>query len=612
MQLKFKIFLIFISLNIQSNVFSQNVVLKEVFNGQFDFTFIGNTLNPDEDSFMVIPEIFTQSSATLNLQNNDVIEKAFLYWSGCGPGDFNVKLNGVTIDSQRSFGLNLPNSTLPFFGAFADVTNQVKSTGNGVYELSDLNLTNEIANYFPNQTNYGGWAIVIIYSNVSLPINQINVYDGFKDIPRTAGTSLNISLNSLNVIDNLGAKIGFIAWEGDQNIAVNETLNINGNTLSNAPLNPADNAFNSTNSVTNSSDLYNMDLDIYDIQNNINVGDTSAQIDLTSGQDFVIINTIVTKLNSQLPDASITIDNVAQTCNSNVITVTYTVYNTNSSAELPTNTLINYTVGWGEDDQIMFQNYPLVYTTSAITINGQTTYQVIITLPNKVVDAYWLDFCVNINPNTGQTYTPEINTLNNCYHLDLKKFPNPKFNFLSDLESCNNGLTSGFFDFSSYENLVKKVASDIVSFFESEIDAINNQNKIIDTSNYYSIVTPKKIFVKLVNSINCYSITSFNLKTKKCEPIIYNAVSANNDNKNDVFFIKGLRDVFLDFELLIYNRWGQLVWNGNNNIPDFSGISNVGLHLDDKNLPDGTYFYILNLNDIDYPKPKNGYLYLTK
>jgi hypothetical protein len=48
-----------------------------------------------------------------------------------------------------------------------------------------------------------------------------------------------------------------------------------------------------------------MDLDVYNIQNNIKIGDTSAKIQLTSGQDFVMINSIVTKLNSQLPDATI-------------------------------------------------------------------------------------------------------------------------------------------------------------------------------------------------------------------------------------------------------------------------------------------------------------------
>jgi hypothetical protein len=56
-----------------------------------------------------------------------------------------------------------------------------------------------------------------------------------------------------------------------------------------------------------------MDLDVYTIQNNINIGDTSAQIQLTSGQDFVMINAIVTKLNSQLPDATLRINDIAFT-----------------------------------------------------------------------------------------------------------------------------------------------------------------------------------------------------------------------------------------------------------------------------------------------------------
>jgi hypothetical protein len=40
---------------------------------------------------------------------------------------------------------------------------------------------------------------------------------------------------------------------------------------------------------------------MYILFKTINIGDTSAQIQLTSGQDFVMINAIVTKLNSQLP-----------------------------------------------------------------------------------------------------------------------------------------------------------------------------------------------------------------------------------------------------------------------------------------------------------------------
>jgi len=34
--------------------------------------------------------------------------------------------------------------------------------------------------------------------------------------------------------------------------------------------------------------------------------------------------------------------------------------------------------------------------------------------------------------------------------------------------------------------------------------------------------------------------------------------------------------------------------------------------LDDSSSPKGTYFYVLNLNDPDYPEPITGYLYYTK
>jgi hypothetical protein len=85
--------------------------------------------------------------------------------------------------------------------------------------------------------------------------------------------------------------------------------------------------------------LYNMDLDVYNIQNNINIGDTSAQIQLTSGQDFVMI-TIVTKLNSQLPDATPALTILFLLCNSRKITIDYSVYNTNSTAIVPAATPI--------------------------------------------------------------------------------------------------------------------------------------------------------------------------------------------------------------------------------------------------------------------------------
>jgi len=83
----------------------------------------------------------------------------------------------------------------------------------------------------------------------------------------------------------------------------------------------------------------------------------------------------------------------------------------------------------------------------------------------------------------------------------------------------------------------------------------------------------------------------------------------NGDGLNDTFHIDGLRDIFVNFKLEIYNRWGKWVWTGNNNTPEWDGYIKDGIG--SKQAPDGTYFYILHLNDPDYPKALNGYLYLN-
>ena len=92
----------------------------------------------------------------------------------------------------------------------------------------------------------------------------------------------------------------------------------------------------------------------------------------------------------------------------------------------------------------------------------------------------------------------------------------------------------------------------------------------------------------------------------------YNYISPNGDGYNDTFIIEGLRNIFLDFELLIYNRWGTLVWTGNNDTNDWDGIATKGVLAGNKILPDGTYYYILNLRDANYQNPLTGFIYLSK
>ena len=537
----------------------------------------------------------TSSTATLSLNSTDVIEKAYLYWAGSGDGDFEVNLNSDVITPDRTFSLvrEFPGLTLTYFSAFKDVTSLIQTTGNGDYTISNLDISQFEAFHFQRKTNFAGWAIVIIYKNDALPLNQVNVYHGLQGVP----DELSITLSSLNVIDDNNSKVGFVAWEGDSGLATEE-FRMNGTLLSNAS-NPPNNIFNGTNSISGSSTLYNMDLDIYDIQNNIAIGDTTAEISLTSFQDFVMINTVVTKLNSQLPDATVSIDSIEKQCDSKTIVVNYTVSNLNSTTPLPAATPVSIYING--------QIFQTIVTSSEIPIGGSINSQITLVLPDTIALNFEIKFMVD-DIGTGTGIVAELVENNNTAIANDSLWISPTFNPLKNLVVCNEGFTRGTFDFSSYEDLVKTNPEDSVRFYESLENLTADVNPILNTTNYQAMATPKEIFIRIFND-NCFSVTSFLLTTRNCPPIVYNFVSANTDTYNDSFFIGGLRDIFLDFKLEVYSRWGRLLWTGNQNTEDWDGYVKDGVG--HKNAPDGTYFYLLFLNDIDYPEPLKGFLYLN-
>jgi hypothetical protein len=504
---------------------SQGVTLLEQINGRYDFTFVGNTLNTGENNVQATLSYLTSSSANLNLGSNDVVHKAYLYWAGSGMGDFEIKLNNNDISAQRTFShsRNIFGTNYNFFSAFADVTTLVQTIGNGVYTFSDIDIASDLAAHFTFRTNFSGWAILIVYENPNLTLNQLNIYDGLQGVP----DALQIELTDLYVLNNTNAKAGFIAWEGDSQLAT-ETFTVNGTIISN-PFNPPNNVFNSTNSVTGSNQLYNMDLDIYEIDDYISIGDTNASIALTSFQDFIMINTVITKLNSQLPDATIVLTPPSTECNSREVLIEFTVSNLNSTEFLPATTPITF--------YIESQPIGTTFTQGIIPIGGSENGSVTLNIPESFGLNFTLIAVVDDN-GSGVGVVIELNENNNTFEIEIELNISPDFNVLPNIRNCNLGLTRGIFDFSSYEELVKTNPLHEVSFHESLDDATQNLNQIFNPSNYEALTTPKEIFVR-INNGECFVVTQFILETYNCPPTVYNAVSANNDGMNDGFFIDG-------------------------------------------------------------------------
>ncbi|MCF6366143.1 MAG: gliding motility-associated C-terminal domain-containing protein [Bacteroidales bacterium] len=85
--------------------------------------------------------------------------------------------------------------------------------------------------------------------------------------------------------------------------------------------------------------------------------------------------------------------------------------------------------------------------------------------------------------------------------------------------------------------------------------------------------------------------------------------SPNGDGINDIFVIKGLEN-YPGNSLIIFNRWGNKIFEASPYNNDWSGTSMFGITIGGNELPEGTYFYILQpTNDTGVIK---GYIYLTK
>lgn len=590
----FKIIFFFILLGLQAEAFGQDISLYAQFNGRNDYVALGNTMNLGENGPGTICAISTASSASLNLLPSQNILAAYLYWAGSGTGDFDVSLNGIDISAERTFSDSLDPSRV-FFAAFADVTDIINSQQNGLYTLFNLDLTSVINPYCPTGTNFAGWAITVIFQDDALPLNQVNIYDGLQSVPN----ELTIVLDNLNVLDNQDAKIGFIAWEGDSSLAVNEQLLINGNILQSLPLNPANNAFNGTNSFTGQSNLYNMDIDYYNIQNNINIGDTQATIQLTSGQDYVMVNNIITVLNSQLPDATIVLDNYFLSCGNRIIDLEYTVFNTNSTDPLPANTPIAFYA----DGQLIGQSA----TQNQLAISDSEPGTISLDIPIGIPNDFQLNLSVD-DTGSGDGIIVEIVESNNIYSESINLIPLPESFDFPAISACDIGFNRATYNLLNTISIIENNIYLDFSFYQSLEDLEQMTNAILIPESYDSSTTPEIIYLRAATTF-CYDIFKFDLLTENCPPHIPQGFSPNSDGFNDHFNIQGLYSIFENHELNIFNRYGTLIFQGNDDLKWF-GEANRGIGKG-KLVPSGTYYYVLHLRDPNYT-PLTGWVYLNR
>jgi gliding motility-associated-like protein len=122
-------------------------------------------------------------------------------------------------------------------------------------------------------------------------------------------------------------------------------------------------------------------------------------------------------------------------------------------------------------------------------------------------------------------------------------------------------------------------------------------------------------YASFVTASGCESPTRLEVTVDLtvCDNILIpDGFSPNGDGINDEFVIENLPIVYPNFGLEIYNRYGNLLYKGNNNNQNWNGTtSENGFNLGSNLLPTGVYFYILNFND-GVRKPVQGRVYLSR
>jgi gliding motility-associated-like protein len=124
----------------------------------------------------------------------------------------------------------------------------------------------------------------------------------------------------------------------------------------------------------------------------------------------------------------------------------------------------------------------------------------------------------------------------------------------------------------------------------------NEQNPIITNSD----TTDSGTYSLTVTVLSCVSVTSdVIVVVDNCDSLdffIPEGFSPNNDGINDLFVIRGIQ-FFPNNNLLIFNRWGNKVFEANGYLNTWDGTSSFGITVGTDELPVGTYFYILDLGD---------------
>jgi len=228
--------------------------------GLYDNPTPGVYVDVDSDDTTV-----NSSSATLTVPAGATVRHASLYWGGRVPNG-NYAGNVPDPALREAFGearLAVPGTAgyqtvtahdvdtsggdnERTWQGVADVTDLVRSAGAGEYTVADV----AIAQLSSSPGDWGGWTLVVVYEDPTLPRRSVSLFDG---LLRVGGATRTVTVDGLQTppAGQVDATMGIVAYEGD-GVSARDTWQVSD--LMDSPavyapvtdaLTPEDNAFNS-------------------------------------------------------------------------------------------------------------------------------------------------------------------------------------------------------------------------------------------------------------------------------------------------------------------------------------------------------------------------------
>jgi gliding motility-associated-like protein len=212
---------------------------------------------------------------------------------------------------------------------------------------------------------------------------------------------------------------------------------------------------------------------------------------------------------------------------------------------------------------------------------GNTTFELPIVSDNGISGSWLPPF--NTTQTSSYTFTPNSGECAFPATTQIQVFDN--FNF----EANAYCLEKEFFI--EIESTTVDFASSTINWEYNNLDVFSGT--LFNVTNYLNSTEvtetlPLNFIVTITDANGCEKTKNIPIENPYC--FIPNVITPNDDEYNNVFDISFL----LAKRLIIFNRWGVLVYDKDNYLKEWHGQTNSG-----KILPDGVYYYVVEFSSGD-------------